>query len=220
MKPASASFRLRKYCPSPRIRVHSFYIFYFRRKEKKERNCCFYSFRQKRAFQYFLPEIVSLRSPSPLSFPSVSSKEMNEFSRDKLESSHDQIWPHLRRQDSWESRLVREPATSTTDFVPPLCISARLCSVLEEAACNANSRYNCRPVHREADLDSSVSRTCQLAVTTPGIVATFALFHHFYDDFPIRAKEISVQLNPRKPILKMSLYLFINIVIRIVFSPI
>lgn len=140
--------------------------------------------------------------PLPTLLPLRFLKEMNEFSRDKLESSHDQIWPHLRRQDSWESRLVREPATSTTDFVPPLCISARLCSVLEEAACNANSRYNCRPVHREADLDSSVSRTCQLAVTTPGIVATFALFHHFYDDFPIRAKEIPVQLNPRNPYFK------------------
>lgn len=178
MKPASASFRLRKYCPSPRIKVHSFYIFYFRRKEKKERNCCFYSFRQLVPI-LFAGDCISA-FPLPTLLPLRFLKEMNEFSRDKLESSHDQIWPHLRRQDSWESRLVREPATSTTDFVPPLCISARLCSVLEEAACNANSRYNCRPVHREADLDSSVSRTCQLAVTTPGIVATFALFHHYF----------------------------------------
>ena len=138
-------------------------------------------------------------------------KEMNEFSRDKLESSHDQIWPHLRRQDSWESCLVREPATNnvyiyiyihiythSTDFVPPLCISARLCLALlggEEAACNANSRYNCRPVHREADLDSSVSRTCQLGVTTPGIVPTFALFAPPFlsTDLTIRDIEIPIQ---------------------------
>lgn len=131
---------------------------------------------------------------------------MNEFSRDKLESSHDQIWPHLRRQDSWESCLVREPATNrriyiyiyntAVDFVPPLCISARLCLALggEEAAHNADSRYNCRPVHREADLDSSVSRTCQLGVTTPGIVATFALFLLFHDFMTILPQgEISIQ---------------------------
>ena len=170
-------------------------------------------FRQKRAFEQFFSEIVSPRNANPPHSPSPPFPQRDEWvfkgqvrkqSRPNMAASSTTgflgivFGPRTGNQQRVYIYIYIHIYTHSTDFVPPLCISARLCLALlggEEAACNANSRYNCRPVHREADLDSSVSRTCQLGVTTPGIVPTFALFAPPFlsTDFTIRDIEIPIQ---------------------------